>query len=349
MVLLVLVGGYFLVNKEKNESENQTIKIGAVLSLSGDAAQDGENIKNGLELAKTDLKASGVDVEIFYQDDKTNPKDTVSAINFLGSKGVDAIVGPTWSFLGDAGVPVADKLGIVLLQPANTSEYVGAKSPFAFFGVVRVDRISSALASWLKENNIKTIAVVKNQGAWGDAIGRAVEKATMEAGAKIVLTESITYGSEASAMPTVIAKIKNAKADLVFTEIDDDSGIVVMLKKFTEQNITAPIMSVTTSIGRVLNENVILNLKNELYVIAPATSKDFEKKFEGIYNKQSGAYADRGYDALMVLVDAIQKKGTTPLNEYLRNKTNYSGFAGQYNFDENGDIQGGDWLIKKVK
>lgn len=69
ILILILISGYFLFGKKENLSTSETIKIGAVLSLSGAAAQDGENIQKGMELAKADLAGKGIDVEIFYQDD----------------------------------------------------------------------------------------------------------------------------------------------------------------------------------------------------------------------------------------------------------------------------------------
>jgi ABC-type branched-subunit amino acid transport system substrate-binding protein len=123
-----------------------------------------------------------------------------------------------------------------------------------------------------------------------------------------------------------------------------------MFKKLQEQNITTDIMSVTTSIGRVLNDNnATLSLKNNVYVVSPKTSQAFESKFKAFYNQEPRTYSDRAYDTLMLLVDAIQNKGTMPLADYLRTKTDYNGYAGEYKFDSTGDIVGGDWIIQKLK
>lgn len=346
IIILIIV----LVSGNSNKDTAQAIKIGGVLSLTGAAAQDGESIQKGMELAKADLKAQGVDVELVYQDDATEAKDTVSAINAISTQGVDAIIGPTWSFLGDAGVPVVDRLKIVAVQPANTSEYVSARSPYAFFATTKVERLVPALTKWIKDNNKKTIAVIANQGAWYEAVNKAVEAAAKEAGAKIVFTESVPFGTEVESIPTLIAKLKSAKADLFFFEMDDDKGIATMFKRAQEQGITADIMSVTTSLGRVLASDALtIKPQNKIYVISPELSLEFKNKFTEFYKKAPGAYADRAYDAVMFLVDGIRNKGNMPLNEYLRTKTDYRGFAGTYKFDANGDVIGGEWIIEKLQ
>lgn len=353
ILAVVIVGGWFLVKNRANTpvqapASAGPIKIGAALSLSGIAAQDGESIQQGIELAKTDLKKKGVDVEVVYQDDKTEPKSTVSAINALYAQGVQAIIGPTWSYLADAGIPVADRLRIVTVGPANTSEYVQAKSPYSFFTTTKVANILPVLVDWLGQNNVKNIAIISNQGAWYDAVTGVVRKAAEQSGAKIIFSETMTLSGSEDAMPTVIAKLKGVKVDLVFTEIDDDKGITIMLKKMKEQKVTSPIMSVTTSISRVLSSNKDLGLGNNFYVVSPKSSKEFEDEFFDYYKQKPGAYADRAYDSLMLLVEAIQNKGELPLEQYLREKTDYSGYAGRYKFDENGDIVGGEWVVQSV-
>lgn len=328
----------------------QPIKIGAVLSLSGAAVQDGESIKNGVELAKADLKKQGVNVEVFYQDDQTDGKGVVSAIRALSIQGVDALIGPTWSFLGDAGVPVADQLGLVAMMPANTSEYVNASSSYAFYTTTKVNQLVPALTQWLKENNVKSIAITSNEGSWYQTVEKALTEAAAKAGAKIVDKDLIVFGQEASAMPTILAKMKKTNADLYFMEIDSDEGVAIMFKKMKELGMTGKIMSVSTSLSRVLKSNSQgFGLTNNVYVLAPKPPEAFIEKYKGAYGQAPSAYADTAYDSLMILVDAIQKKGDMQLKDYLKTKTDYKGYAHDYKFDSNGDIIGGEWVVTKVK
>ncbi len=344
IVLIVLSGG----SKSDRATTAQVIRIGGVLSLSGAAAQDGESIKNGMELAKVDLKKQGVDVEFIYQDDKTEAKDTVSAINAVAVQKVDAIIGPTWSFLGDAGVPVINQLKLVALMPANTSEYVSSRSPYAFFTTSKVEQLISPLATWLKEHNKKRIVLVYNKAAWGEVVGKAVEVAAKQAGAEVVYIEAVQYGSEVETLPTTLAKIRSLNADLLFFEIDDDKGLATLFKKVQELNIPGDIMSVTTSLARVLSSGVAAP-KNDFYIVSPTLSVEFKNIYTAHYGKAPGAYADRAYDSVMLLADAMKKKGEVPLVEYLRTQTDYPGLAGRYKFDVNNDIIGGDWVVEKLK
>lgn len=349
-IIVVIAVIVLIARSPKNSAPAaaQPIKIGAVLSLSGDAASDGESIKDGLELARADLAKSGTVVDITYQDDKTDSKDTVSAIQALSTQGVQAIIGPTWSFLGNSGVPVADRLGLVTIMPANTTEFVSAKSDYAFFTAIKVNLLASTLADWLKANNKKKVAVVGAQGPWFETVNAAVEQAVKQAGATIVYSDSMVYGQETNMMPTIMAKVKNSGADLLFMEIDNEPGINIMLKRISQLGIGADVMSIATGVGKVLNESAFSG-KNAFYVAAPKASSEFQEKYRAVYGKLPRAYADSAYDSLVLLVQAMQNKGDRELKTYLRESTNYKGYATTYKFDKNGDIVGGEWVITKLR
>ncbi|HEY0908403.1 MAG TPA: ABC transporter substrate-binding protein [Candidatus Paceibacterota bacterium] len=333
-------------NGGSNANKDREIVIGAALSLSGAAVQDGESIKSGLELARADLKAEGIEVRIIYQDDKTEPKNVVGSINALAAQGVEAIVGPTWSYLADAGVPVADSLKIVTVMPANTSEYVNARSDYAFYTTTKIEKMLPVLSEWISERDKKKVAVISGQGSWYQVVRSGVQRAVKDAGAEIVLSEEIPYGADSSAIASALSKVKAAKADVLFFEVDDEQAIFSMLKKVREQKIPVDILSVTTAVERVKGD---LKIDNGVYALAPETSEEFKAKYEAAYGKLAPAYADSAYDSLMLLVDAIRNRDEMTLASYLRFETDYKGFAKEYDFDARGDIIGGAWVVRDLR
>lgn len=348
VVIIGIIG--FAYTKAKPDQNIPAIKIGAVLSLSGDAVADGESIKNGLELAREDLKKKGIRVDIIYQDDRTDPKNTVTAINVLSAQGVEALVGPTWSYLASAGVPVSDSFKMVNIQPANTSEFVSTNgSPYTFFASQKVARLVPPLTKWMKENDIKRVALITSDGAWYDTVGKAVREAAAASGAEIVMSDKVPFGVDGPTMANIVTKVKASSPDLLFAEIDDMGGILAMFKKSNELKLQAPVMSVTSSIERIFKENSDLKFSNGVYIIAPVSSKEFQAKFKSAYNKEATVYADRAYDSLMIIADAIRNKGDMTLENYMHQRTNYKGFMGQYKFDERGDITGGEWVVNSLR
>jgi len=135
IIVILVVSGIIYGVKNSNTDSNVDITIGAVLSQTGYGAVDGVHIKKGMDLAVMDLKKEGINVKIVYEDDATDPKQTVSAIQkVINQDKVDVVVGPIWSFLVDAAAPVIDSNKIVTLSPSSSSEVVEGGSDYMFYG-----------------------------------------------------------------------------------------------------------------------------------------------------------------------------------------------------------------------
>lgn len=259
-------------------------------------------------------------------------------------------MGPTWSFLAEAGAPIIESANIVSYQPANTSEFVATKSSYMFFGANKNAGKEKPVTAWLKENGKKRVAMILDSSSWGESHLAPFKNAVEAAGGEIVLTERIPFGAEVDTMPTVLAKIVGAKADVILTTGYED-GLTIFMQKVQQLGINMPvIMASDIPPALVKRGTVSLRPEDEFYIVTVKPAEEFAKKFEAKYGEAPGNYADRAYDGLMLLVDAIQKKDADEsLDNYLYQTTNYKGFATTYDFDDRGDIVGGDWVIEKLK
>lgn len=349
VVISGLIMGLIIINNVKKPTNEQVIRIGAVLSLAGAASADGEALKQGIEFAKEDLANKGVNVEIVYQDDQTESGKTISAINALGVQNVQAIIGPTWSFLGDAAVPVINRLKIVSIMPVTTTEVVEGESPYLFHGSIKNQLMQSEFEKFIKEKQIKKLVFIGNNDSWSASIFTPLQQAAKNSGAEIVYKEEIPFGAEAASMPAVVTKIKQIQADAIVFSIFDDQGISKLVTSARQQGVITPIVATDTSLRRVINTGLITSVSlNNLFDVTPKSDGTFEKHFEDRYGKKPNTFADRGYDSLMVLVDAINNKKDLELKEYLQQKTNYKGYATTYSFDEDGDVEGGQWILQSI-
>ena len=93
---------------------NNTINLGAILSLSGEASQDARGIYDGIELAIKILKEKGNNVVVHYIDDNSDIVTSVRAIdNLIRELDVKAIIGPTWAGHVDSFAPIIDQEKII--------------------------------------------------------------------------------------------------------------------------------------------------------------------------------------------------------------------------------------------
>jgi branched-chain amino acid transport system substrate-binding protein len=351
VVLVLVVWGLSSLGKKEpvlTPAASGPINVGAVISLTGPAAINGLDIKRGMDLAKKDLAAKGVQININYQDDQTDPKQSVGAVQqILAANKPDVFVGPIWSFLLDAAIPVIDQAKVVSFSPCSSSEYINAKSSYVFYGYVRNALKVAPAADWLKQRGAKKVAIVVSKDAWGDSNEKAFNQAVADAGAKVALTERVPFGGEFDSLPTVLTKVKASGADaILWTGYDD--GATVFIKKIHELKLNMPVLA-TDAFKSVTAKGVVaLNPNDQVYVFDTPKSSAFADKFKAEYGIAPGECADTAYDGLMILADGAQNHGSVSLADYLRSNVNYNGFAHNYKFDANNDVSGGEWVVRKL-
>lgn len=349
VVVLIVVASIF---SNINRNKNADYSIGAVLSLTGYGAVDGLSIKRGMELAKADLAEDGINVNIIYEDDETNPSKTISAIQklLISASKPQVMFGPIWSFLVSASLPVIDSANITAYSPSSTSEIAGGISDNMFYGTYKNIESAGAVEDWIKERNIKKLAVVISNDAWGESVNASFIKGAKEAGANIVLTEKINFGADKDVMPTIIAKISKSGAEAVLWTGYDEAG-TLLVKKMQEQNLNIPIVAFGSVMkGLVKRGNVQITDKTELYHVNIPLDKKFEEKFIKAYGEVPGVYADSAYDGMMIIAEAMKKTdgSSDEIAKYMKDKVNYDGYLGEYQFDSNGDRKGTEWVIDRL-
>ncbi len=92
-ILLILVLNFFIFFNVASSNDNK-IKIGLLVPLSGDNAILGKQILNAIQLAIKDIDTS--QIEIFPKDTKSDPNTTLQSAIELDRKGINLIIGPVF-------------------------------------------------------------------------------------------------------------------------------------------------------------------------------------------------------------------------------------------------------------
>lgn len=346
VVLVIAIGLLYSLNSKTNLTKVQAVNFGAILSLSGYGASDGESIKNGLELAKKDLANENITVDINYFDDATDPKQVVAGIQYMKSKNIAVVFGPVWSYLGDAALGVIGGSNITLLAPSMTSELVQTTSPQILFGQTKNATKLASTISWMKENNIKKPAIIVNQGSWGGVHDGFFAESAKNTGGIAVLREQVGFGKEKETIPTLILKAKSLGADAVLWAGSND-GEVVIVAEMQKLGMKIPFFA-DEEVMTAFNTGLISkNIGVPVYTWEKETNSGFPVKYKAVYGKEPNHYADAAYDMLMAVGKTVSKNGHDSLKANL-NSLNYKGYAGTYQFDTKGDISGGAWKVIKV-
>jgi len=194
VVIIVIVGGYFLYNKNQEPQTTEPIKIGAILHLTGSSSFQGENSKKAMDMAVEEINSSGGvlkrQIEIDYQDNQgDNPKGGLSAFYNLTQKGIKLIIGPNLTPTATALAPLLEEEDVTMITPSAGSEKFAEMSSRAFnvFPANKFDSI--ALAEYIYNKGIRKIAIFGSQQEWENDQANFVKQRFEELGGTVTSTQ----------------------------------------------------------------------------------------------------------------------------------------------------------------
>ena len=343
--------------------EVQVVKIGSASPLTGAQAHIGIDIRNGVQLAIEDANKANVQIggkpvkfEMVAEDDEANPTKATTVAQKLADAKVAAVVG---HFNSGASIP-ASKIyadaGIPQISPSSTNPDYTLKGYKTTFRVVAHDgQQGPTLGRFaLDKLKAKTIAVIDDSTAYGQGLADNFEATVKAGGAKLVAREHTT--DKDTDFKAILTKIKGKNPDLImFGGIDPQAG--PMKKQMAELGIKAQFIG-----GDGMQTPNFIKLAGEsaegAMASIPGLPKDkmpggteFLAKYKAKFNAEVELFAPMGYDAVMVLVEAMKRAGSADPAKFLPEvgKTNYNGVIGPIAFDEKGDLKNGPITIYVVK
>lgn len=345
-------------------SGETVVKIGQVSPMTGPIAHLGKDNEAGAILAIDELNKEGVEIggqkvkfELVSEDDQADPKIGTQVAQRLVDAGVVGVVGhlnsgttiPASKIYADAGIPQ--------ISPSSTNPDYTKQGFKTTFRVIANDvQQGKALGEFAVDGlKAKKVAIIDDRTAYGQGLADQFEGAVKAKGAQVVKREFTT--NNATDFNAILTSIKASNPDVVFYGgMDAQAG--PLAKQMQRLGIKAKLMG-----GDGWQTPEFIKLAGEAadgqYAASPGQPKEklpgfaaFNDKFKQRFNGQEiQLYAPYEYDAVMVLVDAMKRAGSTQPAKYLPEvgKTNRDGVTGNIQFDEAGDIKNGSVTVYQVK
>ena len=332
------------------DTKSDTVKVGVAIPLTGASAEDGNAIKNGVTLAAKLANAEGglkgKKVEVVFEDDKGDPSEAATVANKLAQdKSIVAVVGHFNSSCTLAGAPIYNQAGVVEVSPGSSAAAVTKAGPFTF-RVITTDAVQgTSLMQWaVKDLGYKNIAVLYENTDYGAGLAEVVTKAAGDLKATVVAQEAYDVG--ATDFSTLLTKVANSKADVIIIGGLYNETALIAKQKNNFGLEKMPIMGVDAIFSDALIKlagPAANGIKLTGYFSEASTdpvAKNFIEKYNADYKKTPSTYAAYGYDAALVVFDAIKNVGTDrkAICDYLAKLKNLKGATGVNSFDENGDV-----------
>jgi branched-chain amino acid transport system substrate-binding protein len=304
----------------------ETVKVGALLAVTGPAAFLGAPEARTLEMLVEQANAAGgvngIKIELLVKDTGGSPEKAVAlAKQLIEEQQVFAIIGPSTSGETMALKPLAEETGTLLLSCAAAEVIVQPVAKWVFKTPQNDSHAAIRIFERIKALGLTRIGVLTSNTGFGKAGKAQLEKLAPAHGLQIVASE--VYDKAATDLTAEVTKMKAAGAQaLVNWSIEPAQSIV--LKNARQIGLTVPIFQshgfgnlayaraagaaaegVIFPAGRLLVAESLPDGHPQKKLLL-----EYKRAYEGRFKEDVSTFGGHGYDAFLLLSAGLKGGGT---------------------------------------
>ena len=361
MALVMCFGLLAGCGSKKDNAADEKITIAFIGNTTGDYAQYGIPVRNGVMLYIDQLNAkggiNGKQIEVLEYDDKGDGVEAVNSFNLAMDKKITAVIG---SVLTGATISLADATYEVNM-PQITASATAAGVTVMEDGSVRTNVFRSCFIDPFQGEKMadygynklgaKTAAILYESGSdYSEGLKDAFVAKAAELGLEVVATEAFATGDKD--FNAQMTKIAGANPDVVFMPIYyGEAGLAITQGR--QAGLKATVLG-GDGFGGIKEYASAEDLEGTVYCsgYAPGTASvaQFEKDYCATYNVEAvpNMFAPLAYDAAMLMCNALAaaeakglKAGTDEYKQAvidaMASVQAVEGITGSYTFNETND------------
>src|ERR1700722_3541027 len=332
-------------------AQAQDIKVGAGLIFSGWGATYGEDARKGIDLAIDELNEHGgvLNRKIVVRYDDSGGDRAKAVPLYRGYAADPDVVG----MLNISSVefvaldPIGPEVKLPLISIGSASARAQF-SPWSFRVQLIIDKAMPYVLSQLKDKkNISTVAVIyDSQNNYSVSEMETVKSAAPTAGLSVTGIESLRTGEQDFSLQ--LSRLAAAKPSALYVAATSNEAALI-ISQARAMNMNAQIIG-----GAGLNDPLIMALPGNAASGAitffpfdatspqPAIRNFVDRYYQKYGDHAPAAYSALGYDAMMLLADAVRRAGTTDRDAIRKALGSTAGLQladGQYRYSGSGDNQ----------
>ena len=347
---------------EEKAADQNVVKVGVFLPLTGDNAAGGELELRGIKLAnQLHPEVLGKKVELVVADNKSDKAEAASvAARLIEKDKVSVLVGSYGSSLSMAAGNIVKENKVPAVGTSCTNPQVTANNDY-YFRACFIDPFQGkVMAEYAHQNGFKKVAIV--QEVSNDySVGLAKffrEEFVKLTGDENSIVDVANYQTGEKDFTAILTNIKALNPDAVFAP-GNFTESALLVKQARQLGIDAQFMGGDTwetqefiDVGGKDVEGVALSTAFDREKASTEEAKKFLDAYTKEYNGEPSALTAMAYDAYLIAVSGIEKAGTATdtvkIRDAIAATKDLECVTGMTTLDENGDpIKG--VVIKTVK
>ncbi len=329
-------------------SGSDTIKIGLHYELTGSVADYGNAELKGSELAIKQANDAGGNYEGVVYDNKSDTTESVTLAAQLASDGVVGVVGPATSGASAASYQILNEAKVTVISPSATAigQTLDPNSGNVYDYVFRIcfedSYQGAAMAQYAVDTlgKAKAIVYADNASDYAKGLAEAFNDQFTKLGGTIVATDYYSAGD--TDFNSVLTKFKGMDFDVLYIPgYYNEAGLII--KQAREMGIDCEIIGPDGFDSESLVDLAGASNLNKVYYTTAYTTvgasdalQAFIDAYKAEYNEEPGMFAALAYDSTNLLIEAIEKAGSTD-PEAVRaavESIEFDGVTGSFSFDE---------------
>lgn len=373
---VVANGGADVINTEISEiniSGSSSFRVGVLLPLSGQAAKQGQGLRNATMLALDDVKNPNLILQ-YYDTQSTASGARIAAENAIRQH-ANLIIGPLMSTEVQAIANETIYKGVPVIAFSTSQEVL---QPTVYTLGLLVEEQVNRIMTYAAQKGRSRFALLIPDNSTGNAVAKAAVKSAQKNGVRVsvigyyppatsdfseIIKQMTNYntrkgqlnalknnlqqkannGDTAAAKALQRLKTKEGLGDVGFDAIiipESGAKLTSAISMFAYYDVAYPqVQFLGTSIwenGYYNKESMIV--KSWYPALSRTYSSYFANKYNNLFNERPSSLYSVAYDAV-ALANSLAKQNLDDLNQAITNPDGYAGINGGFRLFEDGTNQ----------
>jgi branched-chain amino acid transport system substrate-binding protein len=341
LALALVAVGCAADEEDGGGGDSGPIKIGSAVDLTGYLASFDRGVRQGAELAVRELNSEGGvsnrDLEVVFDDMKADPQQGVRSVQKLIDRDqVTAFANGFSSAATQAEAPLAERNEL----PMIVASVLPDDPAFQFSTLPAPEFETGVRMDYLKAEGVGSVAVLHDATPYNEQQLEALEQQADELGIRV--TEVVQHDSDSVDLRPQVTRLLRSSPDAV-VKLSAGPTHIVAARAMASAGARVPLLLGIEALDTI--EKASAAYDQVLFAAAPPQVYEAMRPAErsdaltALVEKappgEDLTYVGRGYDAVLLLAEAMRQADSTDgadVNDALESLSGFEGTSGTYSF-----------------